>query len=87
MKLPEGKIIIVIFVIIIAILAYFGIDLKMILHQKISDLIPPIFESEQKPTPIIQQINRTDIIQTMSPKMNDILTNRGQNHPTFWVST
>ena len=56
MQLPDGKVVVIAFVIIIAILSYFGIDLKEILQEKLSDLIPPFLNtngSEQVilPTP------------------------------------
>jgi len=88
MELPEGKIIVIVFVGILTIFSYFGFDLKQILQEKLSSLFPPLSlpPSTKQVAPRQLFAPSSSSPPTISPRLNQILYNRANPHPIETVS-
>jgi len=83
MELPEGKVIVFLFVALLAVFSYFGFDLKQILQDKISNMFPPLdfpaSKAEYKFSPA--KYNSFMDPPTVSPQLDQLLNRRSVPHP------
>lgn len=91
MKLPDQKVVVMAFVGLIALMAFFGFDLKQLLQEKMMEWFSP---SDTSPAPSEQNAssNRgavfkkrdpffSDTPPTVSPFLSEVIQSRSSSHP------
>jgi hypothetical protein len=88
MELPEGRIIVFVFVALIAVLSYFGFDLKQILQEKVSSLFPPLMTEKPTQPDIVYSdpAPSSHGLPTVLPSLEKLLACRTKPHPIETIS-
>jgi hypothetical protein len=88
MELPEGRIIVFVFVALLALLSYFGFDLKQILQEKISELFPPLNPVKHITPDLVYSdpAPSSHGLPTVLPSLDKLLACRTKPHPIETIS-
>jgi hypothetical protein len=90
MELPEGRIVVFVFVAFLALLSYFGFDLKQILQERVSELFPPLILEKPQQQPDLGQVYSDSASSpdspTVFPHLDQLLERRKGPHPIETIS-
>jgi hypothetical protein len=88
MELPGGRIIVFVFVALVALLSYFGFDLKQILQEKVSELFPPLNPVKHITPDIVYSdpAPSSHGLPTVFPGLDKLLACRTRPHPIETIS-